>query len=98
MFCRIVVCSAVDPVAYRPDEGTTRGDIRHIFRVLDRLLNAAHRLVEFGDHALAQPARFADAVAAISQPVLTQLRHQHDSLGAPYVDGGNKIGVMIGHK
>jgi hypothetical protein len=24
-------------VAYRPDEGTTRGDIRHIFRVLTDL-------------------------------------------------------------
>ncbi len=70
----------------------------HVFRMFHRFLNAADGLVEFGNHALAQAARFADAVAAITQSVLAQLGHQDGGLGAAYVNGGNEIGLMIRHK
>jgi hypothetical protein len=60
-------------------------------------LNAAHGLVEFGNHALAQASRFADAVPAVTQSVLAQFGHQDGSLGAPYVNGGNEIGPMARH-
>ena len=59
---------------------------------LDRFLNAANGLVEFGDDAFAQTARLADAVSAIAQAVLAQLGDKNAGLGAAYVDGGNKIG------
>ena len=72
------------------------GNAGHVFRVFHRFLNAADGFVEFGDHALAQAARFADAVAAIAQSVVAQFGHQNGSLGAAYVNGGNEIGLVIG--
>ena len=63
-----------------------------VFRVLHRFLNAADGLVEFGDHAFAQAARFADAVAAITQSVLAQLGHQHAVLALPTSMAVMKLG------
>src|SRR5260370_2897921 len=44
----------------------------HIFRMLHCFLNAADGLVEFGNHALAQAPRFAEAVPTVTQSVLAQ--------------------------
>src|ERR1700729_1439360 len=68
-----------------------------VFRMLYRFLNAADGLVKFRDDAFAQSVRFADAMTAITQSVLAQLRHQDDGLGAPYIDGGNKIRLVARH-
>src|SRR5271168_338623 len=59
------------------DEGMLDWNAGDVFRMLHRLLNAADGFVEFGNHALAQASRLADAVAAITQSVLAQLGHQH---------------------
>ena len=83
--------------ARNPNQRMLDGNAGHVFRMFHRLLNAADGLVQFGDHALAQSARFADAVAAITQSVLAQFSHQHGSLGAAYINGGNEIG-LIRHK
>ena len=52
------------------DHGMLDGNAGDVFRSLDRFLDAANCFVEFGDHALAQPARFGDAVPAIAQAVV----------------------------
>src|SRR4029077_3858834 len=57
-----------------------------IFSGLDRLLNRRHGFVEFHDHALARPAAFTDAVSAITQAGVGELRHERASLGAAYIN------------
>ena len=79
------------------DNGVLDGNAGNVFGLLNRFLNAADGLVEFGDDALAQAARLADAVSAIAQAVVAQFGDQHAGLGAAYVNGGNEIGLVDRH-
>ena len=73
------------------------GRSRDVFGLLHRLLNRAHGFVQIDDDALARAARFGDAVTAIAQSVVGNLRHQRAGLGAAYVDCGQKMLVLVRH-
>jgi hypothetical protein len=71
-----------------PNYGVLDRRSGNIFGGFDRFLNGLHRFVEFNDDALARTARLGDAVAAIAQAAVGQLRHQRAGLGAAHVDCG----------
>ena len=89
---------ATDMRTRNPHQGMFDRKARHIFRLLNRLLNAADGLIEFGNYSLAQAARFRDAMAAITQSVLAQLRHEHGGLRTSYVNRGNEIRFVTCHE
>ncbi len=68
------------------DDGVLDGSAGDIFGGLDRFLNRCDGFVEFYDDALARAAGFGDAVSAIAQAGVGELRHQRARLGAAYIN------------
>jgi hypothetical protein len=68
------------------DNGVLDRSASDVFCGLDCLLNGRHRFVEFHDHALARAAGFSDAMSAITQAGVGELRHKRASLGAAYIN------------
>ena len=68
-----------------------------VLRLLHRLLDRAHRFIQIDDDAFARAARFGHAVPAIAQAVVGDFRHQRASLGAAYINRGQKMLVLIPH-
>ena len=79
------------------DDGVLDRRSGNVFGGFDRLLNRGDGLVEFDDDALARAARFGDAVAAIAQAGVGELRHQRARLGAAYIDRGKKTSLLVRH-
>jgi hypothetical protein len=92
-----VTVHAADVGSSNADDGVLNRNASNVFGSLDRFLDAANRLVEFRDDALAQAARLADAVSTIAQAMLALLGDQDSSLGAADVDSGEEIGVAARH-
>src|ERR1700680_2731575 len=68
-----------------------------VFRLLYRLLNRSHGLVQIHDDAFARPPRFGHAMAAVAQTAVGNFRHQCASLGAAYINRGQEMLVLIRH-
>jgi len=70
---------------------------RRIFRAFDRFLNRRNGFLQINNDALTRSPRLSHAVAAITQAVIRDLRHQSTGLGASDIDDVDEIPLLVRH-
>jgi hypothetical protein len=88
---------ATDVSARNANQGVLHWNSSDILGPFNRLLDGGDSLIELSNDPFTKAARFAQAVAAVSQFVLAQLGDDNGSFCAAYIDRGNDIGRLTRH-
>jgi hypothetical protein len=83
--------------AANPNHRRLNPNLRHALRVQRRAIDRLRRWPQFGNQTLAHPSRRFDAMSAIPQHAVLQLRYQHTALRAPRIEHGDQIVLLLIH-